>query len=130
MVMDLNVFLLYTLSIFIGVVAGTFVNALTQAFFEWRKRKELLRNLKFEVEMNIKKLDKWLESVLNYRNAVNSETLFRFFDYFDFSKFISVTFFNMFNSGILYKYLNHQEIAELQIIIGELSSGGENYMFN
>ncbi|MDQ1351949.1 MAG: hypothetical protein QG657_2255 [Acidobacteriota bacterium] len=116
--------------IFLGIIAGTAVNALTQVFFARKNRKKQLRNLKFEIEMNIKKIDKWLEGINEYRNAVNSDALNVFYTYFDFSKFITVTAVSMFQNGTLYNYLDHEDIGDLQVIFNDFSLVGENIINN
>jgi hypothetical protein len=36
----------------------------------------------------------------------------------------------MFISGLLYKNLSHEDIGKLQVIFGEFSANGENYLSN
>lgn len=116
--------------IFLGVVAGTAVTLLSQwAIRKWNESQSV-KNLKFELELNMKKIDKWLEEITEYRNAVNGETLNTYYGYFDLSKFVYVTANVMFITGLLYKYLSYDDIGKLQAIVTELSINTENYLNN
>lgn len=116
------------LGVFLGVVAGTIVNILTVWFFYTRHESQQAGNLQFELDLNIRKIDKWLNEITNWRNAVNGDSLHLYFGYFDFSKALWVTGNNMLQSGFLYKHLSHEQIGTLQNISGELSIYGEQLM--
>jgi hypothetical protein len=125
-IMDYKPYLLNGISILFGFIGGTAINAITQLILERKKNNKQLKNLRFEVDLNIKKIDVWFKELNKYRNAVNSETMYLYFSYFDFSRFITVTADNMFREGTLYNYLNHEDISNLQIIFSEFSLGWEN----
>lgn len=112
--------------VFLGVIAGTFVVILVQKFTVWRQKEQKVKNLKFELNLNIKKIDEFLEKLTNYRNKTNSDNLVDFFDYFDLSRVIWITTTNMFYSGLLYKYLKYEDIGKLQVMISEFSLYWEN----
>lgn len=112
--------------VFLGVIAGTFVVILVQKFTVWRQEEQKVKNLKFELNLNIKKIDEFLEKLTNYRNKTNSDNLADFFDYFDLSRVIWITTTNMFYSGLLYKYLKYEDIGKLQVMISEFSLYWEN----
>lgn len=114
--------------VFLGVVAGVIVMHISQWLNERLKEKQKVKNLKFEFMLNIKKIDSWLEEIGKYRNAVNGDTLQTYFGYFDLSRFVSVTANDMFLSGLLYKYLEHDDIARLQPIYAEFSLPWENML--
>ncbi len=116
--------------VFVGVVGGTAVVLLTAWVNQRRGENQLVRNLRFEFDLNIKKIDVWLEELTSYRNAVNANNLALYAGYFDLSRIVYVTANNMFVSGALYKYLDHGDIGDLQVITSELSLHGENYMNN
>ncbi len=71
----MNSEIMYGVSIFIGILVGTIVNAATHYLVKWRNSKQDIKHLKFELQMNIKKMDKFLEEIIEYRNSVNSETM-------------------------------------------------------
>ena len=71
--------------VFLGVICGT---AVTLVVVYINKRKNLnqqIKNLKFELDYNIKKLDSWIEEVEKYRNAVNGDALGSYYGEFDLS---------------------------------------------
>lgn len=114
--------------VFLGVIAGVAITLITQWINEKRKESQKVKNLKFEVELNIKKINKWLEEITTYRNAVNGDALNNYFGYFDLSRFVSVTANDMFWSGLLYKYLDHDTIGKLQVIYSEFSPAWEDIL--
>jgi hypothetical protein len=116
--------------VFLGVIAGVVVNIGVQRYLIWRSQSQTVRNLKFELDFNIRKLDRFLEQMVAYRNAVNADSLSTYFAYFDLSRIISATTYNMLYSGLLYKYLSYEDIAQLQAILSGLSVQNENFMNN
>ena len=123
-------YVLQGFGVFLGVLAGAAVTLLVQWVVERRKEKQKVKNLKFELEFDIRKIDKFLDEITRYRNAVNGETLDTYAGYFDLSRIICVTANDMFLSGLLYKYLSHDDIGKLQVIFSEFSINGENYINN
>ncbi|MFZ1752325.1 MAG: hypothetical protein WBO46_10435 [Caldilineaceae bacterium] len=105
---------LYGLGIFLGVLAGTTVNLLVQWLQEKRAEKQKVRNLLFELNLNIKKLNDWSNELGKYRNSVNGESLATYYGYFDLSRIITITVDTMFRTGLLYKYLSYEDIGKLQ----------------
>lgn len=116
--------------VFLGVIAGTIVTILVHKWFTNRAESNQLGNFKFELELNAKKLEGWLEELTKYRNAVNGDSLLTYFGYFKLSTFIGVTAFQLHGSGAIYKYLSHELIGQLQEVYNELSINGENYINN
>ena len=114
--------------VFLGVLAGAAITLLTQWINEKRTESQKLKNLRFEFEFNIKKIETWLEEVVKYRNAVNGDALDTYFGYFDLSRFITITANDMFFSGLLYKLLDHDAIGKLQVIYSEFSLPWENML--
>ena len=114
--------------VFLGVVAGTAVTILAHRFQERRSERRQLRNLSFELQLNVKKINGWLEELARYRNAVNGDNLNNWFGYFDLGKTVSATASAMLASGLLYDTLVHRHVEALQVVFWELSGVGENYM--
>ena len=121
-------YFLQGLGVFLGVLAGTAVTLLTQWVLNKTREKQKTRNLRFEFELNIKKIDVWLEELAKYRNAVNGDSVQTYAGYFDLSGAVFPTTNEMFQSGLLYKYLSYEEIGKLQVIFTEFSLFGENYL--
>ena len=124
------IYFLHGLGVFLGVLAGTFVTILTQLYFAKRGQTQQTQNLKFELELNVSKIDTWLEELEKYRHAVNGDALHNWFGYFDIGKGVSVTANAMFASGLLYNVLDKDDIAALQQLFTDLSPDGEQYMNN
>lgn len=121
-------YLLQGFGVFLGVLAGVAVTCLAQLIIHANQNRKKANNLLFEFDLNLSKIDTWLEELTKYRNAVNSETLNKYFGYFDFQKFVTVTANNMFNSGLLYDYLSHDDISSFQEIMAYFSTPGEKYI--
>lgn len=125
--MDINIigYLFQGIGILIGIVIGTMVTLIAQWFVQRQKENETLKYLKFEIDLNITKIDRWLEEINNYRNAVNSDTLNIYFGYFDLARVATNFYYNTFYSGLLYKYLDFESINELQVIFSEFVQSWE-----
>jgi hypothetical protein len=114
--------------VFLGVIAGVVITILTQLINDKIRESQKVKNLKFELKLNIKKIDKWSEELNKYRNAVNGDTFDSYFGYFNLSRFVTVTANEMFQTGLLYKYLDHDAIEKLQIISTEFSVAWEELL--
>lgn len=123
-------YLVQGFGVFLGVVAGTAVTVLAALYFQRRNETQQTRNLRFELTLDIKKVETWLEEIKRYRDAVNGDSLHTYFGYFDLSRIVSVTANAMFQSGLLYKKLSHDQIGKLQVIFSEFSVHGEQYLGN
>jgi hypothetical protein len=116
--------------VFLGVIAGVAITLLTQWINEKVRESRKVNNLEFELQLNIKKIDKWLEEIVKYRNAVNGDTLNTYFAYFDLSRFVTVTANDMFLSGLLYKYLDYETLEKLQVVFSEFTLTWETFLNN
>ena len=112
--------------VFLGVIAGTAVTILTQRFLLWRQEKQKIRNLKFEIQFNINQIDRWIEYLRGYRNAVNGDTLASWAEYFDFSHVIKSTIEDMIQTGLIYKKLAHGTVSHLLLFISSFNLGSES----
>ena len=123
-------FVLQGFGVFLGVLAGTAVTILTGWLMKRHGEKQQKVNLLFELELNVRKINVWLEEIGKLRNAINGDAMHQYCGYFDLSRIVSVTCNNMFQSGLLYKYLDQDAIGTLQVIFSELSLHGEQYLNN
>ncbi len=117
-------------SLFLGIVAGAAIWLLTGWIHSSQQSKQSLHNLKFEIKYNISKIEGWLEGLTRYRNAVNSDSLHRFYVYFDLSHIVTNTTNEMLVSGRLYEYLVQEEIGTLLRFLNDCSFPSERYMMN
>ena len=107
--------------VFLGVVGGTAVNLVIGLMNQKRSENKKLANLKFELELNIKKLDTWLGYVTEWRTYVGANTPARFLRYFDLSKMVFFTANDMWASGLLYDHLDHEDVGALQDLGGRFN---------
>ena len=111
-----------------GVIAGTLVNIFITYLALKKTYNQRIKNLKFEFDFNIKKIDEVLVELGKCRNAINGDALGTYFGYFNLSRAIHPTANMMFNDGSLYKCLNHDEIASLQGFVARFGPNNEKYM--
>ncbi|MFH0953972.1 MAG: hypothetical protein V1873_06550 [Verrucomicrobiota bacterium] len=116
--------------VFLGVVAGVAITFAVERFKDRRNWKQELKNLRFELDTNIAKIDGWLQEVVKWRNAVNGDNFAMYFGYFNLSSAIIATTNTMFMSGRLYDALTYEHIAKLQEVFKDLSIFGEQYLNN
>jgi len=109
--------------IFSGIVAGIIVKLVAAWYIQRNKDKKKLSNFCFEFALNEKKITKWQEDIKKLRDAINADDIGTFFGYFDFDKFVTVTSWDMFKSGMIYSYLDHNEIEKLQFVASTFSAG-------
>jgi len=103
------------LGVLSGIIAGVLINIAIDAYRNWRIQRKNIKNLKFEIDFNIKKIDLLLADIQNYRNQVNGDSLPSFFHYFVLTQVITTTLGYMFHDRSIYKCLDHEHIGTLQI---------------
>jgi len=116
--------------IFIGIVAGITVNFCTQKVISWRNEKNILKNFKFEIEYNIKKIEKFIEYLRDFRDCINGDVLNNFVKYFDLSRLVFNTTNGMLYNGLLYKYLSNEDVENVLVIISQFTLVWENQINN
>ncbi|MBU4495528.1 MAG: hypothetical protein KJ874_09535 [Acidobacteria bacterium] len=116
--------------VFLGVVAGVCITFAAEYVRNKRTRKQELANLRFELDINIAKIDAWLKEVTKWRNAINADNLLQYFGHFNLSSAISATTNSLFIAGKLYNALTNDHIAKLQEVFKDLSVFGEQYLNN
>ena len=112
--------------IFIGIVAGIAVNFFTQKIINWRNEKNIIKNFEFEIDFNIKKINKFLEYLREFRDCINGDVLDKFAKYFDLSKAVFNTTNMMLFSGLLYKYLSNKNVENILSMISQFTIFWEN----
>lgn len=122
--------IIYGISVFIGIIAGIGVTLGVDCVKEKKLRVHDRKNLSFEIKCNLTKIDKWLETLSELRNYVNSKRIDQFNGYFDFSSAIFITTNRLFQEGKLYTYLSYDSIEKIQENGSRLSFMGENSINN
>jgi len=113
-----------------GIVAGVAINIIINWVTIKNINKDWRNNLKFEINYNIKKLESFIEEVVKYRNKVNGDSLDSYFGYFPLSKVLISTSNQIFNNGLVYRFLKDDDIKQLQDFLSEFNLYGENYINN
>ena len=123
-------YIYYSLSVFIGVVAGTFVNWATAQVLNKKLKKEKKKQLLFEISFNLKKVADWKTKLEGYRNAINSSDIKHFFDYFDISKAIYPTMYQVYSNGEVSYFFDEKHLLKVQSVYNELTLATEEYINN
>ena len=121
-------YFLHGFGVFLGVLAGTAVTLLVAYINKRNNLKQQNKNLKFEFDYNIKKLDSWIEEIEKYRNAVNGDVLHLYFSNFDLGRTVTVTSNYLLQSGLLYNIFNHDDLGKILVIFSELTASTEQYI--
>jgi len=114
-----------------GILAGIGINIGIDFVRKCIVKKKIIKNLKFEIDFNIEKINSFLEELDKYRDKVTGDSLSSYFGYFNLSKVILTTLVQMFFTGEIYNNLdNNEDIRKLQNFSSDFSSGTEQYMNN
>lgn len=116
--------------VFLGVIAGVAITFVVERIKEKRNWKQELKNLRFELDTNIVKIEGWLQEVGKWRNAVNGDNFAMYYGYFNLSSAIIATTNTLFMAGRLYDALPNEHITKLQEVFKDLSIIGEQYLNN
>jgi hypothetical protein len=112
---------------FLGVIAGTFITFGITLLFERRSTNQRKENFRFEVEYNLRQVERWIGDVSDFRNAINGKALNLWATWLDFGKVMRGSGDEMFRSGLIYKFLTHDQIASLQSFYGDFSEHFEQF---
>lgn len=122
--------IMYGISVFVGIVAGIGVTIGVDCFKEKKQNINDKKNLSFEMKCNLSKIEKWLESINELRNYVNSDRINLFSGYFNLSSAIFTTTNKLLQDGRIYTYLSYDSIEKIQENGTYLSVSGENMLSN
>ncbi len=115
-------------SVLAGIVAGTGINLCVGWAINRQAEKKDIKNLKFEIDFNIKKIGELKKEFQEYRNHLAAGTLNLYWGYFPLSRMMTVTMQQMHLKGTLYKHLSHEEITLLQTFTIEFSQNSEQLL--
>ncbi len=108
--------------IFIGIIVGIIVNFVTQKLINLRNERNILKNFKFEIKFNIKKINKYLEYLNEFKDLINGDSLEKFAKYFDLTKTVMSTTNYMLYNGLLYKYLSDNNVGIILVFISQFGN--------
>ncbi len=100
--------------VFVGIVAGTLVNLLSVIIIVTVKKKKIKRNIKFEISLNISKIQEWKRMLDQVLQASNSDIIGDCYVLFDFQKIILWTINKTITDGTVYDYIDQESIVTLQ----------------
>lgn len=122
--------IIYGISVFIGIIAGIGVTIGVDFLKEKKKNANDKRNLSFEMNCNLSKIERWIDLINELRNFVNSDRINQFSGYFNFSSALFSTANRLLQDGRIYTYLSNESIEKLQENATYLSLTGENMLSN
>ena len=111
-------------------MAGVAVTLVVTAVLQRRNSRQELRNFAFECQLNLDKIEAWLETCTDLRNKINADNPQLFVGYFDISRLVYVIANQMLNSGRMYRHLTNEGIGALQRLTSTFSFAGENLLAN
>jgi len=116
--------------LFVGIVVGIIVNVTTQKYLSWRSEVQLVKNFKFEIKYNIKKIEIFESYVRRLRDLINGDNIKNFFYYFDLTKVIFNSANHMYYSGLLYRYLDDENVGKFLDTSSRFNQGWETLANN
>ncbi len=109
--------------VFAGIIAGIAINFAIEALRNYKINRKMVRNLKFEIEFNIKKIDSFLDDLKRYRQHINSDSPYEYFGILEFSGLLKTTLQQMFLDRSVYKLFGYENIGRLQTFMADFQSG-------
>lgn len=122
--------IIYGISVFVGIIAGIGVTIGVDYIKEKNQNSNDKKNLTFEINCNLSKIEKWLELINELRNYVNSDRISQFSGYFNLSSAIFCTTNKLLQDGRIYTFLSYDSIEKIQENGTYLSLVGENMLYN
>jgi hypothetical protein len=104
-----------------GVVAGTLVQFGTQYLFNHFTGKEQRSALKKEMQANLALVSDLKAEATRFRNAINGDSLNKYFGFFNFERGLFIQSTALMNSGKLYKWFSIDDLRKLQVISTKLT---------
>lgn len=108
--------------VFAGIIAGIAINFAIEALRNYKINRKMVKNLKFEIEFNIKKIDSFLDDLKRYRQHINSDSPYEYFGMLKFSGLLKTTLQQMFLDRSVYKLFGYEDIERLQIFMADFQS--------
>jgi len=108
--------------VFAGIIAGIAINFAIEALRNCKINRKMVKNLKFEIEFNIKKIDSFLNDLKRYREHINSDSPYEYFGMLEFSGLLKTTLQQMFLDRSVYKLFGYEDIGRLQTFMADFQS--------
>lgn len=110
------------MGVFAGIIAGIAINLVIEALRNHRVNVKMVKNLKFEIEFNIKKIDKYLDDLKLYREHIKGDSPNEYFQTLEFSGLLKTTLQQMFLDRSIYKLFGYEDIGRLQVFAADFQS--------
>lgn len=108
--------------VFAGIIAGIAINFAIEALRNCKINRKMVKNLKFEIEFNIKKIDSFLDDFKRYRQHIDSDSPYEYFGMLKFSGLLKTTLQQMFLDRSVYKLFGYENIGRLQTFMADFQS--------
>lgn len=97
-----------------GIISGVGINLGIDVIRACIAQRKTIKNLKFEIDFNIGKIDSFIKELGKFRDKVNSDSITEYIGYITLTIVITTTIIQMFLDRSIYKYLDDKEIGKLQ----------------
>jgi len=111
--------------VFAGIISGVAIYYIVGWINSYILRGKAIKNLKFEIDYNIKHIDSLLKELQKFRNKANADDVKSYIGHFFVSKVIMTQLAQMFFDRSIYKCIEHEDIAKLQIFSRYFTADGE-----
>jgi len=108
---------------FLGALGMLWIKS---SFDDSRKRKSLIKNLRYELTYNVNLLSKYYDQITKCIEAVGAESkeVYLSIDYTFVARHFSIQFYR---EGLVSKYLHVEDVKRWNDFLSTLSEGGETY---
>ena len=96
-----------------GVIAGVLINVCIQSWFSHKRKNNIIKNIKFELEYNIKHTERIISKINEMINSCNSDNLLMAFKPLNISHKINSALSVAYKNGILYEIMPSNSIADI-----------------
>ena len=111
--------------VFAGIISGVAIYYIVGWINSCIYRGKAKKNLKFEIDYNIKHIDSLSKELQRFRNKANADDIKSYVGHFFVSKVIMTQLAQMFFDRTIYKCVEHEDIAKLQIFSRYFSTDSE-----
>lgn len=113
-------------SVFLGIVAGAFIQYALDWIRTWIQRREQIKNVRFEANYVLSRVEVWRLLANDFRNAVNGDSPQNVVQYFEVSKVPLAASWAFVNSGQAFKVLGETGLRQLLDLLSTLTPQWEN----
>lgn len=116
--------------IFVGIVVGVLIELMVAAIKSWLRKRRFKKQLAFEFGCNLTLVKEWIAKLLELQSASAADNPHKFVYYFQTSKTISIVAKRLANEGILFDFLDFDDLRKILKTDTYLSDYGQNELNN